>query len=545
MNINRIDAGNLNILPGQTGRTFTVQAGFNISDGFARSSTGEVTQNQILNKFTEAQNLEATKEIEKVQEEKAAPERTGRIFRITEDGVYPLTHQEDGSILVDAETGTSVFTGKAARNLLENTTEFHGETEIILPPDCRVELKIGRKSIEMAEAGAFLIGDNTGANVKVIKGEPVVIQTQRAPGWYERIGPDGPMKDQFDKMSDLNRHLVACSTSKDKFSPEDLQKLQEFNLVTTDPSDQGSVFWDPSVKSDEDLNTRLIQAGFQGEAIKNNTELWLNTVKRRILSFHYGRVPRKAFTREQLKKLVDCSILLENKLDRKMVYWSKYTTEGELREILTLANFHGDEADGITNIWKKTTRSGYDHSGLAWDSKKVVAYSQKDKFNMWNANPTEWLVNSTAYAGKNKPFTVGVSTVRAKKVYDQPVDFHQIRPGETIHRHPVREDKKQTEGYMVRGGKAALLTIRQGKPAYTFMEPGDMAVIDPGVAHCVLAAEGDYDHLCFQVPSAFQYGFLFKNELKYEDFAIDHKTLVDGAIKGLKEGKHGTFGVSE
>jgi hypothetical protein len=247
-----------------------------------------------------------------------------------------------------------------------------------------------------------------------------------------------------------------------------------------------------------------------GEAVEKNGKIWFNTIKRRLYALSSGHAHKTSFTGDQLQKLVNAKIVKPNLLDNINVYWTQYTNEQDLRGNMSQAGLHGQDADAVVDVWKKTNRSGYDNTGLTWDKGKVVAYLLREKLNIWNEQNTEWIVNSTEYAGENEPFTVGVSEVKSPKTYTEPAPFRDIRPGERIHRHPVREDKKQTEAYLVTGGEAAMLTIRQGKPYLTFMKPGDMAVISPGIAHCVLAMNGDYEHICFQVPSAFQYGFLFK-----------------------------------
>ena len=86
----------------------------------------------------------------------------------------------------------------------------------------------------------------------------------------------------------------------------------------------------------------------------------------------------------------------------------------------------------------------------------------------------------------------------------------ELRKGEKLHKHPNREERRQTEMYMVTSGAAALVVVKNGKPEVKILKAGDFAVIDAGVEHCVNSVLGEYEHIVVQVPSAFQYGFDFK-----------------------------------
>ncbi|MCE1245185.1 MAG: hypothetical protein LWY06_00930 [Firmicutes bacterium] len=494
-----------------------------------------------LNSFLKGSKADLLGEIEAIQNTDAKPQTEGRVFRITEDGVKPMEKQADGSYLIDEETGAKAFVGENAKQFLKNTTHFDKETEVIIPTGTTVDTTHERECLSVAEPGAIMIGAGSDAKVKVHEGNVLVTQIDRAPSWYQKVKPEGEMKAEFDRIVDRNQRLFSCAAAKSRFSPEDLNTMMSVGVISQDDKYPDSVKWDSSITSSEKLESRLIAAGMSGEAVEKNSKIWYNTIKRKLYATSSGHAHKSSFSEDQLQKLIDAKIVKPNTIDKINVYWTQYTNEQGLRGKLDEAGIHGQEADSVVDVWKKTNRSGYDNTGLTWDKGKVVAYLLREKQNIWNEQNTEWIVNSTEYAGKNEPFTVGASEVKSTRIYSEPAPFHDIRPSEKIHRHPVRDGKKQTESYLVTSGEAALLTIRDGQPTLTFMKQGDMAVISPGIAHCVLAMNGDYEHICFQVPSAFQYGFLFKDELNYESFNTDEKVLLDAALKGLNKGMHGTF----
>ena len=49
-------------------------------------------------------------------------------------------------------------------------------------------------------------------------------------------------------------------------------------------------------------------------------------------------------------------------------------------------------------------------------------------------------------------------------------------------------------------------------------------VINPGVVHCVNSVIGEYEQLVSQIPSAFQYGFGFKEEVDENGYDMDALT---------------------
>ena len=97
---------------------------------------------------------------------------------------------------------------------------------------------------------------------------------------------------------------------------------------------------------------------------------------------------------------------------------------------------------------------------------------------------------------------------------------------------------------MVSRGRGALVTLQDGRPTLQILHAGDMAILEPGVTHAVLAVDGDYEQLVFQVPSTFQYGFRFKESHEFRDLGVDYDALLDLARRELSRGTRGVVEVA-
>ena len=62
-------------------------------------------------------------------------------------------------------------------------------------------------------------------------------------------------------------------------------------------------------------------------------------------------------------------------------------------------------------------------------------------------------------------------------------------------------------------------------------------MVPPGLAHCLLAASGDYEHLVVQTPSTVQYGLRFKRDL---EFPVDRAQATSRAVQELAAGTRGS-----
>ena len=171
-------------------------------------------------------------------------------------------------------------------------------------------------------------------------------------------------------------------------------------------------------------------------------------------------------------------------------------------------------------------------SGLKSINNDIAVYNLNDKINNWTQEATNWLSNSTELASTkgDAPF-LGVSFVQCDEGLHS---IHEIRQGESLHSHPALEMKKQSEIYMITSGAAALTVVKNDKPQICILKEGDLAIIGPGVKHCINSVMGEYEQVVTQVPSSFQYGFGFKQQEKYPT-GFDESTLDMEAAQKLND----------
>lgn len=464
-----------------------------------------------------------------------------RVFRIGKSGVSEVTRRRDGGYRVEGPTATVVYWGKDATKYLAGREHFAMDTEVVIPRGTRVRVTTDGKTHETSEPGAILLGAGSVARVDVLEGEPMVIRSQNAPVWYGKLGPAGDHRNNFEELAHINAKLYNWHTHSSRFSASDLEALKSAGVVRDDPEDGRYVQWQ-AFPSPGGLRRELENAQVSPEVIDRAMPVYEGARQRRLYEALPGRIGAGALGERVTRRLVEDEIATRHPQASDDPYWSpEIVTEQDLAQKLSDKGYAGPEVHDIIAAWHKTTRSGYDNTGLAFESGKVVAYNLGDKINMWNGQETEWMVNSTAYAGENEPFTVGVSYVQAKAPRDVPTDFHEIRPLETLHRHPATEAREQTEAYMVRSGRAALVTVTDRGPEVHVLEAGDMAIVEPDVVHCVSAFEGPYEHLCAQVPSAFQYGFMFKDTQDFGTYGLTEAGTTESARAALASGKSGTM----
>jgi len=167
---------------------------------------------------------------------------------------------------------------------------------------------------------------------------------------------------------------------------------------------------------------------------------------------------------------------------------------------------------------------GYNESGIIslpeWRQKGVTVIEHKTRENQWTREQEpEWLIDSMVF-GAN---LIGVSMVKyPTDTGDGWVDFREIRPKETYHRHPNEPEGQGNfvEIYYVVEGMATLVSEEAGVLKVTELGPGDTLIAKDEVPHTILAAKGPYKHLIIQIPSVFQYGFRFKESLAAPQPAI-------------------------
>ena len=191
---------------------------------------------------------------------------------------------------------------------------------------------------------------------------------------------------------------------------------------------------------------------------------------------------------------------------------------------------HGEGSDtfeSIRGLTQPYPHAGYDTTGLAFEKDGVVAYVADRKRNLWTGQPSEWILNSTAWPGQSQTIVVGVSHVHASQ--EGPRGIQDVRSAERLHCHPEREGRRQVEAYLISRGRAALAVERGGEVEYVVAGEGDVVVVEPGTHHCVAAVDGPYEHFAMQVPSTFQYGYLFKDEM-----SADMGEISRGGVEALK-----------
>ena len=187
----------------------------------------------------------------------------------------------------------------------------------------------------------------------------------------------------------------------------------------------------------------------------------------------------------------------------------------------------------VARVYRETNHRDYDTTGLVFRAPGVSAYARSDKTNLWSHEPSEWMLTSGCLGAP----AVGLSSIASEGPLPRPVDFRAIRPNETLHSHPQQDQEGVSEAYVVTGGSAALLAVQGGKPYLHLLHAGDLAVVPPGLAHCLLAASGDYEHLVVQTPSTFQYGLRFKRDL---EFPVDRAQATSRAVQELAAGTRGS-----
>jgi|GEM_PF-5295148 len=378
-------------------------------------------------------------------------EKINRAFKLSELSSAPITQRYDGGYLIDDITNTFLYYGDDARRFLKNAGYFPVETQIIAQDDTELSLKtLNGEEFTLNKPGAILINPKTYANIDVIKGNPLVMTTEKQPYWYTKMTADAfnECREYFEKMVKKNN---------DNFPHK---------LPLTDLRNPGNV-------TSED---------FEG------CPDWV------------------------YEKLCNSGILDQDPEQPSKATWSEFRTIGNLQEDLRdKAEIHGDVKDKILDVWCKTTKSGFDFSGLAFAADGVTVYEHSDRFNPFNLKPTEWMSCSTAWTPEGC-LTSGVSRV-VHKGSGGVIDFNQVREEEQLHQHqsPELPHQKLAEAYILTGGKMALCTSDGDKENINIYKPGDLIVVPPGLIHGIAAAGGDYEHLCCQAPSTFQYGFRFKN----------------------------------
>ena len=390
--------------------------------------------------------------------------------KILSNSNHTLQQGCDGSYCVDEQTGTKMYYGADAAKYLDSKYIFGKNTEIIAQSKTKLRLFCKEGEYILDEPGAILIKKDTDCNVKVLEGSPLVVEYTNKPYWYSELKPDNEHSAFFARLAKRNHEIYIC----DKY-----KKISSYQ--------------NPGEVSEKDFY---------------NCPYWV------------------------YPKLMDKRLLLSD--DSGKVTWGGYWDNNNFQyDLYDQVGIYGDVKDRILDVWHKTTKSGYDISGLKKVFKGITIYTHKDKFNQFNNKPTEWITNSTAWTDSG-PFMVGVSRfINLDSSFAR--DFNSVRPAEKIHRHRQinNPNNSLTEIYLLTQGNAIMYTIIGNKIRYNEIKEGEMAIIPPLVQHGITAISGEYEHLCTQTPSVFQYGFSFKNICR--DFNPYEKRKAINKLKKLDE----------
>lgn len=487
--------------------------------------------------------------------------------------------KERNSYIVEFDSQTELIYGEDAINYLNSTDTFEYDTQVLLPQKAEGILQTDGKTVNLPENSAVLIEAGSKAKISGIKGYPTVVITKQDFDWYERYSKtakDSNIRDKFLELMYYNSHLYNGDFSPNALLPDRIRdeaylksigidkwgsrnsilyllynnkdKLPEGDkyIVETAKSTMDKLHANNLVQSVEDGFVRLTpyyaseffenylaEKGFSNEEIKILTPVTKRARQVRMDSKIASMNYKKDYREDLIPRLQDAGLLYKNLSQTDKIYWKYlFPNENLLREKLKKAGFNQDDENSVVESWHKTNMTGFDISGLKFINNNIAVYNLNDKINNWTQEATNWLSNSTELTSTkgDSPF-LGVSFVQCGEGIHS---IHEIRQGESLHSHPALETKKQSEIYMITSGAAALTVVKNDKPQINILKEGDLAIIGPGVKHCINSVMGEYEQVVTQIPSSFQYGFGFKQQEKYPT-GFDESTLDTEAIQKLTD----------
>lgn len=495
-----------------------------------------------------------------------------------------LVTKKNESYVIDFDSQTEIIYGIDAIKYLNEAKSFHYDTQVIFPKKSEGILHIKGKDIPLPENSAVMINADTEARIEVTKGFPMMVISKKDYDWYERYGKnaqDTNIRNKFLELMYYNSHLYngeftpnvllpekfrdeaflktisidkwairnnlinELYSKKDLLNEEDrciveqtkklLDTLFEKQIITQ--KDDGYVRFSVMYNRDY-MRKYLKENGFTDEEIRLLEPVYNQARQVHIDSkfSHKNRV--EGYRTELIEKMKAKGILHSNKKDAdKWIYWKEcFGNEESLRKRLIQEGFNIEEQDEIVRNWHLANNTCFDISGLKFIDENVAVYNLEDKLNNWTHEKTNWVTNSTAIAStEGKTPFIGVSMVQTDE--NRPIKMSELRREEKLHAHPNLEEKRQTEIYVITSGAAALNVVKEGRSCIKILKEGELAVVGPGVAHCVNSILGEYEHIVAQVPSAFQYGFSFKSIVDTPD-DYDEELLQKKALKELEKIKN-------
>ena len=510
--------------------------------------------------------------------------RIKRAYIITsqDENIPLMPTKERNSYIVEFDSQTELLYGEDAINFLNSNDTFEYDTQILFPKKSKAVLHIEdeKNPVNLDENSAVLISAGSKAKISDIKGYPTIVITKQDFDWYERYSKtakDANIRDKFLELMYYNSHLYNGDFSPNALLPDRIRDEAYLKSVGIDKWGSRNsllyLLYDNKDKlPEEDKHTVLTAKSAMDKLYANNLIHQVEDGFVRLTPFFTSEffikhLENKGFTQEEIKllypvttrarqvrtdskiacmnwakdyredlipRLKEANIFHNNKKNTDKVYWKEFfPNETLLRERLKKAGFNQEDENSVVESWHKTNMTGFDISGLKFINNNIAVYNLNDKINNWTQESTNWLSNSTELASTkgDSPF-LGVSFVQCPE--DGVHSIHEIRQGESLHSHPALETKKQSEIYMITSGAAALTVVKGDKPQICILKEGDLAIIGPGVKHCINSIMGEYEQVVTQVPSSFQYGFGFKQLEKFpHDF--NERTLDSEANEKLKE----------
>ncbi len=492
-----------------------------------------------------------------------------------------LVTKKNESYVIDFDSQTEIIYGVDAVRYLDQASDFHYDTQVIFPKKSEGILHIEGKKIPLSENSAVMINSGTNAKVEVKKGYPLMIISKKDYDWYERYGKDAKdlnIRNKFLELMYYNSHLyngeftpnvllpeklrdeaflksisidkwvvrndlvIELYAKKDLLNEQDretveftkglMDKLYQKQIILA--KDDGYVSFVPLYNVNY-MKSYLMHNGFSEKEINLLLPIYKQARQVHMDAMFSHRNPVEGYNSDLIEKMKEKGILYSNKKDAdRWIYWKEcFGNEESLRKRLTKEGFTLEEQAEVVRNWNSANNTGFDISGLKFIDENVAVYNLDDKLNNWTHEKTNWVTNSTAIAStEGKTPFIGVSMVQTDE--KRPIKMSELRREEKLHAHPNLEEKRQTEIYVITSGAAALNVVKEGKSCVKILKEGELAVVGPGVSHCVNSILGEYEHIVAQVPSAFQYGFSFKSIVDNPD-DYDESELQKAAFEELNK----------
>lgn len=433
----------------------------------------------------------------------------------------------DGGYLVDKETNTIVYYGEDAKKFLKHTTHFPFDTQIITQSDGKIIVKSENgEEFKLFEPGAIVINPNTYATVNVLEGNPLVVTTEKKPNWYTNMFPTNEHRAFFETLADKNRYIYKDCINKQAIKDE-YTALKSKNIIYdyNDNYVKFSPFYDK-----ESFRQKLNETSLDTKQKAKISRMYNQIHERKkYLIQNTGEVHKSDFSHCPdwvYDKLCSHGILTRDENNSHKAIWDSYYKVDDLqRELWEKVGIYGNVKDDIVRIWEKTTKSGYDITGLVKATDGITEYLHSGKINQHNSKHTEWITNSNEWT-KQGAFSTGVSRVISDDATNTR-DFNTVRPDEELHKHqnPNNSSEKQTEIYILTQGKAAFCIVNGHSKNIRVFHAGDMCIIPSDLEHGIVAVDGEYEHFCCQSPSTFHYGFKFKNTTEPFSCALTQEAI--------------------